>query len=126
MLKQADSLHIDLMSSKYVSCKYDEIKDTGILCTSLTGELYFKSNDSFYQWKINESVLIKGEWRIIDISKITILNDIKFLSEQPSKVSAFGTFSKAKVKVTLQPPPPIQVKPIPPPPKQSSRKKKAN
>jgi len=129
ILKRADSLHIDLSNSQYIDCTFNEVKDTGMLCTSLTGALYFKSGDHFYQMKVNEAVLIKGEWRIIDPGELSVLTDSKFLSEEPNKVSAFGTFSKSKVKVksvVLLPPPPINKQVPPPPPPEPKKKKKGN
>ncbi|MFB9841989.1 hypothetical protein [Mucilaginibacter ginsenosidivorans] len=75
--------------------------------------------------KLNEAVLIKNKWRITDPGELTLLNDEKFLSAEPNRISAFGKASvserTAKVKVVLQPPPPINK--VPPPPK---RKKKGN
>ena len=129
ILKKADSLHVDLSNSQYVDCEFTEVKDTGMLCTSLTGALYFKSGDHFYQMKVNEAVLIKGEWRIIDPGELSVLTDSKFLSGEPNKVSAFGTFSKSKVKVkavVLHPPPPISKQAPPPPPPEPKKKKKGN
>jgi len=56
------------------------------------------------------------------------LNDAKFLSAEPNRISAFGNVSvserTAKVKVVLQPPPPINKKPPPPP--EPKRKKRGN
>ena len=128
ILKQADSLHADLPNSQYVDCTFNEVKDTGTLCTSLTGTIYFKSGDRFYQMKLNEAVLIKNKWRIIDPGELALLNDAKFLSAEPNRISAFGNVSvserTAKVKVVLQPPPPINKKPPPPP--EPKRKKRGN
>jgi hypothetical protein len=128
ILKKADSLHADIPNSEYIDCKFTETKDTGMLCVSLTGTLYFKSDSKFYQIKVNEAVLIKDEWRIIEPGELSILTDIGFLSREPDKVSAFGTFTKSKIKVkavVLQPPPPIS-KQVPPPPPGPTRKKKSN
>ena len=119
-----DSLHIDFAHLQYLDCKYEVIKDTGVLCTSLRSNLYFKDGSNFYQWSIKEAIMVNRQWKTIGFGKISLLVNHGFLLAEPTKVTAFETLSKVKItSVVLEPPPPIN-HPLPPPPPSLKKKKK--
>jgi hypothetical protein len=124
--KQADSLNINLTEVSYKNCKFEEVKDPKILCTSLRGIIYFVCNGKDYQWIINEAVLIRGEWRILSSGHLSEGWDGNFLPDKPDHISAFGSMSKVRVKVVLSPPPVDSLKPPPPPPPLRNKKSSKN
>jgi len=126
LLKKLDSLHLDRTSMHFLDYRYEQVRDTGVLCTSLKGAVYFKSRDNYYQWNIGEAILVKGIWKLIDPGVIDSLKHYEFLTSSPRQFTVFNSLkAEMKVKivsVVLQPPPPItkQIPPAPP------RKKKNN
>lgn len=124
-LKTLDSLHVDRDSMQYLDYSYLQEKDTSVLCTSLKGDVYFKSGEKYYQWNIAEAILIKGKWTLLDPGKITDLKDRSFLTLPPKRVTVFNSITASSrvkiVPVVLQPPPPLnmQTPQEPPKPKKS-------
>jgi hypothetical protein len=116
LLKQADSLGIVAGETEYDSCKFEVVNNPKLLCVSSRGIIYFSTDSGDFRWVINEALLIKGEWRIIDPGRLYKGNEGGFLPVRPDDISAFGTLSKTKVRVVLAPPPPDTQKPPPPPP----------
>ncbi len=126
VLKMLDSLHIDRNSMQYLDYSYQQERDTGVLCTSLKGVIYFKSGNKYYHWDILEAILVKGEWRLIDPGKMDILKEHSFLTSPPKQITVHNSLKVSmKVKsVVLQPPPPVNVAPPPPTPPEPPKPKK--
>ncbi len=126
-LKQVtDSLNINLTKSTYINCGYTIINEPATLLPSLTGHLYFKYEQSYFELEITEALYIHDNWKISKLGEFKIVNDTAFFStKEINKISAFNSITTkneiieiklSEIKVTGNSPPP-------PPPFPSKKKR---
>ena len=122
--KNADSMGVDLSKSTLVNFAYTIVKEPGTFLESLKGAIYFKFNEAYYSFGIDEAVLLDDKWKISAFGRFSAVTDKTFLTDpMPSKLTAFGSLeTKTEISVKadhfVPPPPP----PSPPPkPKKSGR-----
>jgi hypothetical protein len=119
---QADSLQINLSKTEYVDCKYQVVKDPKYLVTSLSGAIFFKEGNNFFELKIDEAIYINDNWKITKIGNITILSDSSVLTKEHVSITPFNgldleiKLTDVKLEEELPPPPPP-----PPPPKKPKK-----
>ena len=118
LIKQADSMGINLKEAVYVDCYYSISKQPGSLLSAMKGKIFFKYANQYYTLGIEEAILWKQQWKIMAFSGFEKLENA--FENAVERITDFGFFDRnikiENIKIEVigdeSPPPP----PPPPPP----------
>jgi hypothetical protein len=118
LIKQADSMGINLKEAVYDNCYYSISKQPGSLLSAMKGKIAFKCANQYYTLGIEEAILWKQQWKIMAFSGFEKSENA--FENAVERITDFGFFDRnikiENIKIEVigdeSPPPP----PPPPPP----------